>query len=247
MIKFLVPLVLCGAANAALIYGTNQILNPGGELGIGSLDNSTVAVPDWTASGSFTTTQYTTHLNSFLTFTDPGPSDRGLNFFSGGIDLYGEGDLSIGTQILDVSNKASDIDTGLVPFSLSAWLGGYSSQTDQAKFSAIFETASSTVLGTTTLGPVTPAERLNTTSLLFQSGGGFIPANTRDIVFQITMDSVIGSHNDGYADNLSFVASAPAGHTGGGGGAVPEPASLGTLAIGLGGIALSRIRRRSRA
>ena len=145
--------------------------------------------------------------------TDPGPPDRGVNMFSGGPipnpslpDTIAQGD-----QILHVSNQAALIDTGMVAFTLSGWLGGYFDQRDNALFSAIFEDGGGNMISTSTIGPVTLADRTNSsgvpqTELLFRSTFGDIPAGTREIDFRITMNGIDGGQNDGYADSLSFIA-----------------------------------------
>src|SRR5947209_17246408 len=99
-----------GGAQAALLFNTNVIVNPGTELGFASLTNNvTMPVPGWTnIVGNFTAVQYRTPpqpLPGVPTLTDPGPADRGLNLFAGGTNGNPEGfSLSSGAQILDISN-----------------------------------------------------------------------------------------------------------------------------------------------
>jgi hypothetical protein len=229
---------LTGAnAQAALIFNANVIVNGDAEAGAGALKNNmVVSVPGWTTTaGNFTVVQYRDNTDpnpGIPRLTDPGPANRGLNFFAGG--LIG-GDplktfISSGDQILDISNAAALIDTGTVSFALGGYLGGYLDQRDNALFSAFFQNAGGTV-SSSTIGPVLEADRNNLTGLLSRSASGFIPAGTRLIDFRLTLNGIDGAQNDGYADNLSFVAGAP-------GSAVPEPSSallvaLGCLTVGL--------------
>ncbi len=141
--------------------------------------------------------------------------------------------MAVGNQVLDVSNAASIIDTGKVPFTLSGYLGGYLDQRDNAILDAIFLPGN----GSTSIGPVLLADRMNQsglpyTGLLFRSTTGFIPAGTRQIDFRLTLNGIDGAQNDGYADNLSFVASDP------GATQAPEPASVGLMGAGLAALGL---------
>jgi len=65
----------------------NVIKNGNAEKGAGSTDGSTVPVPGWTetAGTTFTAVQYGAS-GGFPAATDPGPNNRGKNFFAGGDD-----------------------------------------------------------------------------------------------------------------------------------------------------------------
>jgi hypothetical protein len=139
--------------------------------------------------------------NGFPSPTDPGPSDRGNNFFSGGLNA-----VSTMTQRIDVSNLAGPIDSNSVDFALSAWLGGYSSQNDSATVLAHFLDGTNSEIGVAQLMPVTAAERGNVTKLLFRQQLGDLPILTRSIDIELTAVRATGE-NDGYADNISFVIS----------------------------------------
>ncbi len=236
----------CADANAALVFNTNVVVNGDAEAGPGApLNNTTgMVVPNWTTTaGNFSVVQYSSDpsmIPGVPRFTDPGPSTRGVNFFAGGQDGHPAGTfISSGDQILDISNAASLIDTGMIPFTLSGYLGGYFDQRDNATFTAFFDNGA-TMLGSSIIGPVTLADRMGVTGLFLRSANGLIPAGTRQIDFQIFINGIDGNQSDGYLDNLSFIASGPA--TG-----VPEPGSMGLLATGLAGlgICLRRKRRQS--
>jgi hypothetical protein len=57
-------------------------------------------------------------------------------------------------------------------------------------------------LETTTLGPVTNADRSNQTALLYRKINGLVPAYSRTVVVTLQMTRSGGVYNDGYADNL---------------------------------------------
>lgn len=242
-------LAFCGAdrVSAALIFGTNLIQNPGAELSTGSATNTNSGpqvVPNWTTTGNFSVVQYSTIPGSVPRTTDPGPPDRGANFFAGGSipNEVAQSTIATGDQVQDVSNVAALIDAGMVPYVLSAYLGGYFDQRDNATFRVTFQTAGMASLGSVTLGPVTVADRGGVTGLFLRSTNGFIPVGTRLIDFNLVLQGIDGAQNDGYADNLSFIATEPRGPA-----AVPEPASVAMLAVGLSGMALvSKFRKRRR-
>src|SRR5689334_13012378 len=62
------------------VFRTNLVVNGDAEVGPGSPTGDVVAsIPGWTTSGNFTAVQYGS--TDYLTTTDPGPADRGNNFF----------------------------------------------------------------------------------------------------------------------------------------------------------------------
>jgi uncharacterized protein (TIGR03437 family) len=108
-----------------------------------------------------------------------------------------------------VSSAASLIDAGTATYALSAWLGGFSGQGDNAVLTVQFQNWAGTVLGSTTLGPVSAADRNNLSAVLQQTHNGAIPSGTRVIRVTMTMTRTDGSYNDGIADSLSLILSAP--------------------------------------
>lgn len=245
-----VGLGMLSPAYADMVFNQNLISNPGAEAGLASpYNNLVVPVPNWTGTGGFTAVQYRTPpcnlpcLPGLPETNDPGPPNRGVNMFAGGSNDFED---TYGTQIVDVSNAASIIDMFHVNFVLSGWFGGYLNQKDNAELDATFETGSGKSLGTVSVGSVMLADRIDAngnyyTGLLFRSTSGVIPTGTRKIDLQLTMHGLNGSENDGYADNLSLVASLACDQH-----SVPEPASVGTMLFGLTAMGVL-IRRRRRA
>ena len=222
-------LVLNAPANAQSLLNTNLIVNGNAETSPVSdpslIDGGTFDVPGWNRTGLFTIDAYN-ESNADLNTTSPGPADRGLFYFYGGVS----NPLSSAFQDIDVSSAATLIDTGTLRYALSAWLGGFSSQEDNAVLSLQFRNWAGTVLGTSSLGPVTSADRDGTSALLNRSATAGIPSGTRVIRVMLTMTRTDGSDNDAMADSLSLVLTVP------GTGPVPAIAPSGVVsAAGFGG------------
>ena len=222
-------------AFATPALGSNLIVNGDAEADVGSLTGASIgAVTGFTLSGDFTVIQYNAG-GGYPGSTDPGPTNRGANFFGGGF-----GSPSVGEQIVGIADLAGTIDTGRATYDLSAYLGGYASQDDNAVLPLTFVDASSTALGSASIGPVTVADRASLTGLSFREASGAVPQGTRSVVVDLRLTRVEGSSNDGYADNLSLVLEAPTIAP-----AVPEPQSWALLVAGLGTIVT--LGRRGRA
>jgi hypothetical protein len=238
------------SSHATLLYGSNVIINGDAEADVGNAGTSFVSPSGWTnssASDGITVVTYGPSGGNPLSYplvTSPGPANRGVNFFGGTISNQ----LAYITQTLDVSNAAAAIDAGLVTYNVSAYLGGFYDQEDQAKFQVTFLDGSNAAISTVTLGPVTQEDRggLNgvtpgVTELLLRASSDVIPDNTRALLFTLTATRYFGTNDDGYADNLSFVANGPSDVT-----VTPLPAALPLFAGGIGAIGMvaRRVRRK---
>jgi hypothetical protein len=186
---------------ACTICGHNLINNPGAEAGPGAQSDSVVHVPGWKlVQGSFTAASYAWGGGD-LSATTPGPPHRGKNYFYGGPNAP----ISVGTQTSSLAGAATPISGGQVTATLSGWLGGYVDQGDDAALTVSFQGANDQVLKTLTIGPVTPAQRKDTTELLYRSATTLVPVGTTAAVLTLRFVRYSGDDNDGMADNLSLV------------------------------------------
>lgn len=196
-------LVFAPAATAVVPQG-NLVQNAGAEAGQGATDSvSQPPVPGWQVTGTFTAVQYGT--SGFPAVADGSRVGGDKNFFAGGPSAP----TSTASQTIDVSGAAPEIDGGNLGFTLSAFIGGFSTQGDNASVGAIFLDGSGTALAGHTIGPVTPAQRQNQTILLPQSTSGTVPSGTRTIQILITATRTDGQYNDGYADNVDLTLGPP--------------------------------------
>lgn len=194
------PLPVSANASARLlpaVTSENLIVNPDAEAGAGSSNGDVVPVPGWTTQGNFTVVQYGAS-GGFPDVNAPGPTNRGANFFAGGPSNA----ASSATQTIDLSSYAAAIDTGRQTYTLSGYLGGWSSQADNATLTIDFKDSANQSLGTATIGPVTNQERGSQDALLYRMINGLVPAQSRKVDVTLQMTRYQGSYNDGYADNL---------------------------------------------
>lgn len=209
----LAALGTAGTAGAAVTYGSNLIVNGDAESGVSG----------WQAYDGYGLIQSVSYGSNWVRPTEPGPADRGLSMFTG------VGAYSVGYQMLDLDF----VTTQPLAYDLSGWLGGWQSQGDNAMLYVQFMNDGGLELGSAAIGPVTAADRNNTTGLFYRETEGWLPAGTSQLWFWLSMERQGGGDNDGYADNLSFVLQAPA--------AVPEPQTLALVGLSL---ALLTLRRR---
>jgi len=220
-----------------LTFGTNWIVNGDAESGAGSTDGSAVPVPGWSPLNGLpliTAVQYASAPGNFPAVSDPGPPSRGVNFFAGG-----NTGTAYGSQILDISAFAAQVDAGEIAYSLSGYLGGWTDQDDYASLGLAFlDSTTAIISGNSIIGPKAIG-RNGQTELLYESTTGVIPTGTRSLQFILQSYRQQGTYDDGYADNLSFVANdvsvAPA---------VPEPSTAALAACALLLPALARRYRR---
>jgi len=248
-IDFVLEAGLGGAAAGGGGGGTGNLLqNPGAEDGPGVLPGPEGCggqpnLPGWTGNGSVGVCRY----GPDVPLNSPGPADRGNQYFSGGTSA-----VATASQTVNLASYAATIDAGSQSYTLSGWLGGWSSQNDNARVKVEFKNASGSTLGSAEIGPVLAAERNNVSGLVLKSVSGTLPSGARSAVVTMTMTRVAGDVNNGYADNLSFVLGTGGGSGGGGGGGgdgsivtpgcnyLIQPLSI-TGVAGTGGVAVIRI------
>jgi len=164
--------------------------------------STTSPVPGWTAPTDplISTGIVDLYTNGYPQAPAPGPNDRGLRIFAGGISTLAE--LH---QTIDLTGQAG------MPFTLCGFLGGFASQNDNATLTAKFKDAGALPTGTdATIGPVLAADRNFTSGLCLRSTSGTVPIGATQVEVVLTFNNLTagGPFNDGYADNLHFVLAA---------------------------------------
>jgi hypothetical protein len=209
MRSWIVPLAVLGslvvAAPASAAFTTrNLITNGDAEAGPGATDSSgTNTPPGWQTTGSFTAVQYGSP--DFLTTAQASSWSGGLNFFTGGTPSFGDDTLAV--QQIDLTEFASQINGGKLNVTLSGLLGGFASQPDAVTVVAAATDAAGSTGTALSIGPVTPADRDNQTTLLPKTACVALPAGVTQAVVSVDIHRSEGSYNDGYLDNLSLVLS----------------------------------------
>jgi hypothetical protein len=187
------------ATNA--VFGHNLVVNGNAESGSGATTSTAVVKPDgWTTTGQFTVVKYGADI--FPSAGDPGPSDRGNNFFAGG-----NSGQSTATQTIDLGGGSGGIDSGGKKYKLSAWLGGFQDQGDNATVEATFLDANGQALTTARVGPVTQVARQSKTGLKLSEATGDVPKGARKVLLRVLIVRTNGTYNDGYADDISLMVS----------------------------------------
>ncbi len=208
-------------------YGDNLVINGGAEAssGVASTSVTTMLPPaGWVTTGNITAAQYG-GAGGFPLASSPGPLDRGANFFAGGRSSMGMGTaISSASQEISLNSYLGDIAGGQVGYSFSAYLGGYSTDNDNAGLTLTFLNASHAVISSVLLPSVLAAERSNITGLLLRETSGYVPVGTQSVALLLTMTKTKGMYNDSSADNIAFALAAP----------VPEPETYAMLLAGLG-------------
>nr|WP_316642466.1 PEP-CTERM sorting domain-containing protein [uncultured Roseateles sp.] len=201
----------------ATSYGANLIAG-------GDAESGTTAWNAYANTAMFRTVAYADPL-----FLYPDTA-HGEMHFAGGSSAF-----SAGWQRFDVSDKAADIDGGAVAFKLDAYLGGVGDQEDNTLLYVSFLDAAGVEIDHTELGPNYVDLRDYYTVLAGFHTSGYVPLQTRSIVFGLSMEGPDGSSSGAYADNLSFSLAA----------AVPEPHSYALMLLGLAALG-GASRRRAR-
>lgn len=109
-------------------------------------------------------------------------------------------------QNIDLSQELSKwIDRGIVKFQLSAWLGGWAEQDDNAQVTVTFFDRRKHPLGySAKIGPIYASDRNGITSLIFRNINGNVPIGTRSALILVNFSHSSQAWNDASIDNLSF-------------------------------------------
>jgi hypothetical protein len=187
-------------AASSAVTTPNIVRNGGAELGPAAPDDSHVVVPrGWTTRGMFTAATY--GPSGLPDATVSAAIHGGHHFFAGGPANA----FSTASQMITVpSSWLGQVHLGHVSARLSADLGGWDSQTDNATVAATFLDATGVKVGVLRIGPVTESVRGGKTELLARHTTGAVPAQTRSVQIVIAAKRYDGSYNDGYVDNVSL-------------------------------------------
>jgi hypothetical protein len=190
-----------GAAVARTVKSANLVKNGGAELGQAAANAGQIFAPKaWTTTGEFTQILYGAS-GGFPTAADSKAIRGGKAFFAGGNVA-----LSTATQTDSVPTSwLSQVQRGRVKAVLSARLGGYGSQQDNATIVAHFLDSGGVELKTLQIGPVTVSARSGLTKLLPRTATVAVPTQTHGITIVITSTRVDGQYNDAYVDIVSLV------------------------------------------
>ncbi|MEZ0065043.1 hypothetical protein ABIA32_001031 [Streptacidiphilus sp. MAP12-20] len=177
------------------------IANPGAETGSCGSGGGGYPAQGWTATSNQPQQVCYGASGGYPTAAQgpQAPATPGNAFFDGG--PYASAQM---TQTVDVQSQATQIATGTLPYTLSGWIGGYSSQGDNAGVVATFLDASGASLGTAALAPVTAAQRNNQTGLLLEHATGTVPTGTASVTFTVNFTRQAGTDDDGYVDDLAM-------------------------------------------
>ncbi|WP_198045642.1 alkaline phosphatase family protein [Kitasatospora mediocidica] len=180
---------------------TVPIVNPAAESGsCQSTEGTGTPAQSWTLTNAPQQVCYGAS-GGFPTATQgpQAPATPGKAFFDGG-----DSATASMTQTDSVAAQAAQIATGTLPYTLSAWIGGYASQGDNAGLTATFLSSSGSSLGTASLAPVTASQRGNATALLYESATGTVPVGTVSVRFTVAFQRQAGTGDDGYIDDIAM-------------------------------------------
>ena len=202
MKRFFTLLCICvviHAAEASDPFDVNLLVNPGAES-----DGLSNVQTGWTPIvGDASVYKYVLPFGNsanYLDTNDPGPSDRGTNYFWGGTSFN-----SIMMQQVTIPDTYTNYtDQGRLNCQLSGWLGGYINDGDYATITAVLLDKDYNTLTNLSIGPVTHFDRNDLTGLQFRSTEGDVPAGTRFARVLVEFFLFQGQNNDGYADNISL-------------------------------------------
>ncbi len=188
-------------APAALPYGTQLVVN--GEF-------ESAQVPEVAAATGWQHTAGLIEVDSYGAVNAPSFAvsagiGGGSQFARG---LVGGANVNSITQRFGLTGNAANIDAGVVMLDLSAALGGVSTDNDDARWIGRFRSAAGQILGEVVVGPVTPTDRGNQTTLLMRSGSYVVPPLTRDLELELRITKNSGFTSDfanGLADRMSAV------------------------------------------
>jgi hypothetical protein len=181
---------------------SNRVVNGDAETDPGRVSmTENIAITDWSdgqggaESSAMTVTLY--GEANFPTAFSPGSPHRGQNFFAGGV-----APASFMSQTIALPEPIGSGPRGPFTYTLSAWLGGLTTQADEMLLTARFVDAEGQELGRGSIGPVLPGSRGNVTGLVSRTVTGNTPLGTAAVELELSGRLQAGSFIDGYADDL---------------------------------------------
>ncbi len=191
-----------GLARPPARFGTNLIFNGDAESNSGT-NNLTPnrGIAWWWDVTGLTLGRYGANTN-FPSFASPGPTNRGVNCFLGGVGLSN----SI-SQTLDVTGFSSQIDGRGVQYQLSGFLSGSTNRNQRMTLTARFLSENGQMLATNSVGGMITDGATNGISLVEQTTTGQLPLGTRriELLLEAKSNSTTSTNNYASADDLSLV------------------------------------------
>lgn len=188
-----------GPAHSSLV-SKNLLVNGNAELGSAAADTKTVVKPQsWKTVGSFSTVAYgVAGLPGLQTSANIGGGKR---FFAGG---PAPGPASATQSVPVPLSWRKIVASGLAFAQLSADLGGAHTKPDAAVVVVEFLNAQGKSLGGFKIGPVTPAQRANTTGMMPVQAVRRVARTCRTLRVTIASPGGSGTYDDAYADNVAL-------------------------------------------
>jgi uncharacterized protein (TIGR03437 family) len=184
------------------VLGANLVVNDNAEMGPSALpldQTPALYIPGWSTTGSSVCPYGPGGTAAYsgaeaIQPTDPGPADRGVNFF-----CYYPSEASVGGsgsyQDIDVSAAASMIDAGQISYQVGAWLGGGNgAELSPTLTYTFYDWTGKQLAPTAQIGPLT----VSAEGLVSVSHSDVLPAGTRRVRISLSFPAFSG------ADDISF-------------------------------------------
>lgn len=193
------------AASSHVIPQGNLVQNPGAEDSPGAAVSIVQKPVGWTTTGNLSAWQYALRESDWPTQAFAATIGGGKNFFAGGPgDNSGKQTTHTATQSIDVEGAATEIDSGQVGATLTAFIGGYTVSQDLATVTARFLNDAGAQLGSVRVGPVSVEDRKRLTVLLERTAQANVPASTRSVSVVITVTADGNGAHHAFIDNISL-------------------------------------------
>ena len=188
-----------GPAQSSLI-SKNLLVNGNAELGAAATDTKTVVKPQaWKTVGSFTSVSYgVAGMPGLQTSANIG---GGKHFFAGGPTTA---PASASQSVPVPASWRKAVASGRTFAQLSANLGGSQMKPDAAVVIVQFLDVKGKPLGGFKIGPVTPAQRGETTGLVPEQAVHSVARACRSVRVTIASPGGTGVYDDAYADNVAL-------------------------------------------